>query len=322
MPPINFMNDTRISTALKFASTIAWAIMPTYLDIIEDIAAGHTTIEDAEAAKATKLAKQHNTVAVTIKDGEALINTRTVEIREGVAIIPVHSVIFRRASMFDGISDYAASVQTLAKDFNAALNNPNVKAILFDFDTPGGEVNGISELAHMIYAARNIKPVYAYVGDMCASAGLWLAVACQKIYAYKTATVGSIGVLAIADVSKPLNRKRFTSEQSPDKALPADTARGEILIQKEINKAAGMFIDDVAMMRGVTVETVSNDFGKGAMLFADEAVEVGLIDGISTFETVLAELQGTDKPQAVGAYAVKPVVISDGSIAVNAVTIN
>lgn len=284
---MNALTTTQIPTALRIASTIAWGVTAEYLNIIEDIASGNT-----------------HGLAVSTQDGKKLENTRKVEIRSGVAIIPVYSVIFRRASMFDDISGAAASVQTIAKDFYTALNDPSVKAILFDFDTPGGEVNGIAELAAIIYAARGIKPIKAYVGDLCASAGYWLAVACDEIIVAKMARLGSIGILAIANISKNPNQKRFTSKNAINKNIPADTSKGETLIQTEIDMAETMFIDDVAIMRAVSVDTVTEKFGQGGVLFAEAAIAVGMADRLGSFEDILMELQQDGSYEAASRIAV------------------
>jgi ClpP class serine protease len=222
----------RIPTALRIASSLLWAVTPEYLAIIEAIAAGQT-----------------DPVAVANQLGRPLENTRTVSYRDNVAIIPVHSVIVRRADLLSDLSGAAASVQTLALDFRQAEVNPAIDTIVFDFDSPGGEVNGIAELAQMIKRCQ--KRTVAYVGDTCASAAYWLATACNEIVMYKTASVGSVGVQAIASIARDPNRKVFTSKQSPDKNARADTERGATLIQKEVDKTAQIFIEDVAAMRSV-----------------------------------------------------------------------
>jgi capsid assembly protease len=273
-PPLINNMSTEITTALRIASTLAWAITPTYLSIIEDIVAGRT---DAHAV-ATEL-------------GRPLENTRTVENRNGVAVIPVNSVIFRYASLFRSISGNSASVDTIAKDFYAALNDPQIKAIVFKFDTPGGEVAGISQLANIIYKARGVKPIKAYVDDLMASAGFWLGAGCDEIISDKMGKIGSVGVVAMADISKNPNKKSFTSKNAGNKNVSADTGKGESLIQAMIDTAEDCFIADLALTRDVTTEKVISDFGQGWILYADEAKKAGMIDRIGSFEDLIAELQ-------------------------------
>lgn len=302
----------RIPTALRLAASLIWAVTPEYLDIIADIAAGDT-----------------DPMAVATQLGRPLQAARTVTVRDGVAIIPVHSVIFRRAGMFDAVSGNVASVQTIATDFMAALNDPAVSSIVLDIDSPGGEVNGISELAHIIHRARGVKPVKAYVGNMAGSAGYWLAAACGEVIGYKTATLGSIGVMAMANISKDPTQRRFISSQSPNKNAPADTARGERLIQDEIDKTAQIFIEDVAMFRGVDTSMVTDQFGGGAMVMAAEAVAAGMADRLGTFEDLVKELQQGGTPLAAsmvavnaGSIPIKKVVLADvDTIEIKKVTI-
>ncbi|WP_202818678.1 Clp protease/crotonase-like domain-containing protein, partial [Vibrio parahaemolyticus] len=72
--------------------------------------------------------------AVAGREGRPLNNTRTVENRDGVAVIPVNGVISRYATFFHDICG-GTSTEVLAKDFTTALDNPGVKAILFDVDS-------------------------------------------------------------------------------------------------------------------------------------------------------------------------------------------
>lgn len=77
--------------------------------------------------------------------------------------------LFRYANMFTEISG-ANSTQILATDIRQALDNPAVKAIVLNIDSPEGVAGGINELADMIYAGRSQKRIVAYVCGTCASA--------------------------------------------------------------------------------------------------------------------------------------------------------
>jgi ClpP class serine protease len=79
--------------------------------------------------------------ALTSKLGKELKNSYLATEQNGVAILPVHGPLFRYANLFTNISG-AASYELIAADFKAALENPNISAIVLDIDSPGGEVNG------------------------------------------------------------------------------------------------------------------------------------------------------------------------------------
>jgi ClpP class serine protease len=85
-------------------------------------------------------------VALQARLGHKLDNARTVAVRNGVAIVPVTGPIFRYANMFTEISG-ATSTKILATDIRQALDNPAVKAIVLNIDSPGGVASGINELA-------------------------------------------------------------------------------------------------------------------------------------------------------------------------------
>jgi len=76
------------------------------------------------------------------------------------------------------------------------LGHGRVKAILLHMDTPGGGVTDSDNIYRMIkaYKAQYNVPVYAYVDGMCASGGMYISSAADKVYAGPASVVGSVGV--------------------------------------------------------------------------------------------------------------------------------
>jgi signal peptide peptidase SppA len=239
--------------------------------------------------------------AVEKELGRPLDNTRgAVTIRDGVAKIPVEGPIFRRADFFTEISG-ASTIESLSTDLNAALENPDVKAIILYVDSPGGEVNGTSEFSDMIFAARKAsdKPIIAYVSHLAASAAYWIASAADEVVVDNTASLGSIGVVAVVPDPAKQNSKtiEFVSSQSPNKRPNPNTEKGKATIQDHVDDLAQVFVDAVARNRGVTSETVVQDFGRGGLMIGQKAVTAGLADRVGSYESVLAELQQGMKPK-------------------------
>lgn len=227
--------------------------------------------------------------AVAAKLGRPLQNTQITTIRDDVAVVPITGPIFRYANLFTEISG-ATSLEILARDFSAAIADPAVKSVVLVIDSPGGQVSGIAEMAHMIHTAR--KPVVAYVDGMAASAAYWLAAAAATIAVSKTALLGSIGaVLGVS--SRPRDGiVEIVSSQSPRKRPDVQTSDGRAQLQAHIDALAQVFIEDVADYRGVSVETVLTDFGQGDIRMGAEAVAAGMADRVSTLEHVIAGLAG------------------------------
>lgn len=234
--------------------------------------------------------------AVSTRTGEPIDGARAARIRDGVAVVPVVGPIFRRGNLITKVSA-ATSIEVLARDLRAAVEEPAAEAVLLDVDSPGGEVNGISEMSDLIFEARSEKPVRAFVSGAGASGGYWLASAAERVDAADTALLGSIGVrTAFVDRSERnrsegIRRIEFVSSQTPNKVPDPTAEEGREQIQSVIDAMADVFIDDVARNRGVSRETVLEDFGAGAVFVGEEAVRRGLADGVSTFEQVLEEMR-------------------------------
>ncbi|MFZ5586137.1 MAG: S49 family peptidase [Thermodesulfobacteriota bacterium] len=266
------------------------------MSIIEAIAAEKWAITE-EGMKAIIMVAERkgDPEALAAKLGKPLENAYRVEVRDGVAILPVRGPLFRYANLFTAISG-ASSYQMLARDFAAAMESPETRSVLLMIDSPGGMVNGCHELAEMIHSARGKKPVVAYVGGMGCSAAYWLASAADEIVADPTAMLGSIGVLLEVRDTKEQDAKngvrvhQFVSSQSPKKCPDPGQESGRAQYQADIDALAQVFVERVARNRGVSAETVLSKFGGGGVLVGADAVAAGLADRLGSFEDVLAGL--------------------------------
>lgn len=260
-----------MSRILHAIEETPWLSTPSALRMVLDIANREVDIE-----------------AVSAKLGRPLDNTRTVELRGSVAVIPITGTIVRYSSFFTEICG-GVSTEMLARDLNTALNDDSVETIVFNIDSPGGEASGVAELSEMIFEARSKKKIVAYVDDMAASAGYWYASACEEIHASKTAMVGSIGVVFTLR-EKTGSGIEIVSNVSPRKRPDISTAEGISQIQAWADKLGDIFVDSVALHRGVSSDTVLAKFGQGDMLVGREALEAGMVDSITTFEALIAKL--------------------------------
>src|SRR5687768_9303091 len=85
-----------------------------------------------------------------------------------IAIVPVMGVITQRGSW------YGMSIEGVRASLRNALADGS-RAIVLEFDSPGGEVYGVDELATEIRQARSVKPIVAAVNSLSASAAYYLA---------------------------------------------------------------------------------------------------------------------------------------------------
>ncbi len=261
--------------ALSYIVGSQWAITEEGLNTLISLASRSTEINTLEKSL-----------------GKRAPNAQASTVRDGVGIIPISGPTFKRANLFTEVCG-ATSYEMVLRDLQALIDNPSVKAILLSIDSPGGEANGISELAEHVYAARGRKPIHAYIGGMGASAAYWLASAADKIFAEETAFVGSIGAQVVVRSRNNSGELKFVSSVSPNKNQDPATDAGATEIQRMVDGLGSIFVQKVARNRALSPETVLEKFGQGSLYIGNSALERGMIDSINSFEGTLLSIQET-----------------------------
>lgn len=264
-----------MSRAFDQAASRPWLMLPDALDTLMSIAD-----------------RQGEPEALEARLGRPLDNTRSVTVRDGVAVIPVVGPIMRYANVFTRISG-ATSTQELATDLRTALDNPQVRAIVLNVDSPGGEANGINELGDMIYAARGKKPIKAYGGGTVASGAYWLASAADELVIDDTAVVGSIGVVTdvlVRDAREGEKRYTIVSRNAPNKRPDLSTEEGRAVVGKTLDALSEVFVAKVARNLAVAPEDVPAQGDHGGLRVGAAAVEAGLAHRLGSLESLIAEL--------------------------------
>lgn len=264
-----------------------WAILPDKLAEIQAIYATHLRGEKIDIK------------SIEAKLGRPLDNSEQgYEIINGVAVIPVEGVISKRMNLFSQISGGVSS-QLIARDIQGALDNPDVGAIILRVDSPGGTVDGTQELARQVRAAGQQKPVVTFVDGMMASAAYWIGSAASASYIGSgTDVVGSVGVVAShTDISKreeamgikvtEIYAGKYKRIASEHKTL---SEAGQQYMQDNVDYLYTVFVADVAMQRGVDVETVLKNMADGRVFTGQQAIDAGLVDGASTLSALIADL--------------------------------
>lgn len=237
------------------------------------------------------IVQRENNLQAVLKDrGEPLDNTHKVSIRGGVALIPVTGALFPRANLFSQVSG-AYSVEMLAKDLAATEADPAVVGSVLMIDSPGGHTTMINEFANQVKAYS--KPVVAYVVGSASSAAYWIASAADKIVMDATAMVGSIGV--VAAFSKDDNKTiEIVSSNAQDKRPDLATDQGRAVVQQIVDDMETVFIDSVAVFRGMSREQITAL--RGGVVIGAKAVEAGFADEIGSLESVISSLTITEGP--------------------------
>ncbi|NTU89409.1 MAG: signal peptide peptidase SppA [Actinobacteria bacterium] len=190
--------------------------------------------------------------------------------------------------------------ESFAQVLHAAEVDSIVKAIVLRIDSPGGTAAASQELS--TYLSACTKPVVVSAADTCASGAYMAASQTDYIYALPSSTVGSIGVImTISNYEELLDMlgisiENITSGDAKDagSAYRALTDEERATFQAQVDQINDQFIDMVAEGRSLDRAKVV-ELATGATFTGQDAVGLGLIDGLGTFEDACdkaAELGG------------------------------
>jgi signal peptide peptidase SppA len=233
-----------------------------------------------------------------------------------VAVIPIVGILTQRGDVINSVETRSSAA--IADEVTAAAGEAKVNALLLEIDSPGGEVYGIPEAFQAIHNAAKLKPVVAISNSQMASAALYLGSAASEVWVTPSGEAGSLGVYALhVDESKALEAEGvavefIVADESPHKVEGnpyeplTDDARTEM--RKTVNRYMAMFVRDVARGRGVSVDHVRKNFGKGRMLGPSDAVAARMADQVGTLEQAIrrAAQLGRERREQREASAVPP----------------
>lgn len=227
------------------------------------------------------------------------------------AVVPLHGLILRRPGLIEELFG-AASLDRFMAAMREAVANPDVTAIVIDVDSPGGEVDGITEAAAELRAMRGVKPVIAICDTMAASAAYWLASQASEVVVTPSGGVGAIGVYMVYDdisglleqegVKRTVLSAGKFKEASVGGQPLSDAARDQFQALIDAHYAA--FVGDVAKGRNVPASKVRGGYGEGLFLSASAAKAEGMVDRVAPLADVLRSPALRGGARAEGAAAI------------------
>lgn len=204
--------------------------------------------------------------------------------------------------------------ETMVDDFKIALRqaleDDEVKAIVLDIDSPGGEVTASDDIYDAVKNAREKKPIVVHMGSLAASGGYYVACAGSYIMAHQTTLTGSIGVIIQTLNYKDLLGKVglqaivFKSGEFKDILNGARdmTPEEQALVQKLVMGMYDRFVGIVAAERKIPEATLRSGIADGRIFSGEEAKELKLVDGLGYLEDGYAkarELAGSTNARVV-----------------------
>jgi ClpP class serine protease len=225
---------------------------------------------------------------------------RAYEVVEGVAIIPIQGTLVQKLGTlrpYSGMTGYDG----IRAMISMAMADLDVKAILLDIDSNGGEVAGCFDLVDSIFAARGEKPIWSILTESAYSAAYALASATDRIIVPRTGGTGSVGVIcAHVDLSKALTESGISVTLITYGDRKADGNEFNPLskqalqrFQDDVDMMGDLFVDTVARNRKLSSARVRNT--QAATYLGAKGVEVGFADAVMSpndaFNALLTELR-------------------------------
>lgn len=217
---------------------------------------------------------------------------------EGIAILPVLGTLVRRSS-YIGAASGLTSYHDIEAMAEQAFADPEVRAVLLEIDSSGGEAGGVFDLAQRLRALSQTsgKPLWAIADEAALSAAYAIACAADRLWLTRTAEVGSIGVVAVhvdesvADAKAGLNYTFLHAgahkvDGHPHAPLPAPVAAD---IQADIEQLHEQFIALVAGFRRLSVDAIRDT--EARVYRGEAALQAGLADQIGTRAEAITALQ-------------------------------
>ncbi len=196
------------------------------------------------------------------------------------------------------------SIATLAEPLQKAFEMSKTPAVALIVNSPGGSAVQSSLILKRIRALADEfeKKVHVFLEDVAASGGYYIAIGGDEIYAEPSSIVGSIGVISsgfgfVEAIDKlGIQRRVYTAGRSKailDPFLPEKPEDIERLsaLQRD---AHDVFIGAVKERRAGKLKGTDAELFSGAFWSGKQALEFGLIDGISDIRTRMRELYGDD----------------------------
>lgn len=272
--------------------TGAWAIEPDKLREIQAIYATHLRGEKIDIP------------ALEARLGRPLSSEQqqyTVE-PGGVAVLRMSGIIAPKANLFMQVSG-GLSTQMATKQLESALADQRVRSIVLAIDSPGGNVIGTPEMAAAVREMSAIKPIVTHSDGALASAAYWIGSAANAVYlSGPTVQAGSIGVVidraynpasSVREESIVAGRyKRLTKSNEP----LSDEARA--IVQADVDYVYSLFVDQVAAFRDTTSDQVLERMADGRVFRGQQAIDAGLVDGVSTLDALVESMATDPAPYA------------------------
>lgn len=227
------------------------------------------------------------------------------ETSDKIAVIYASGAIMPDLGSSPFLSESGITAESVRDQLESALDDDDVKAIVFHVNSGGGAATTSDLIWHDIRRASEQKPVIASMGSVAASGGYYIAAGADTIVAGENTITGSIGIFNLLFNSQELFNEHlgigFETFETHEYADLFDltrpfTSSEERVIQQNVENGYESFVSKMAESRGMTYEEI-NEVARGRVWTGVDAQDRGLVDvlgGIDRAIEIAAEKAGID----------------------------
>lgn len=280
---MNKVNFRLVSAIRKGVWLIDQSWVSSNITLLTSVLSGSTEVVEAEHTKPSIISFFDDDMEIIEMGNEQ--SFLTVEGEDTISLIPIVGPVMKHDTWCE------AGTKTRARQLLEADANSAIQGHIILLDTPGGESQACELMSEAIKQCT--KPVYAVVDGLCASAGMWIAAGCARVYATsKTDLIGCIGTVStLVDYSGALEKAGIkihevysTLSEEKNKESRDALAGDYTTMQKNIlDPLTNIFINHVKSGRPVVNEAAL----KGAIYLAESAISMGLADEIGGINSAI-----------------------------------
>ena len=205
------------------------------------------------------------------------------------------AVLYAIGGILPGSGDDGIYSESIIKEIRKIKKNKNIKSVILYINSGGGSAFASDLIARELKLLNDEKPLIAYMSDVCASGGYYIAMPADTLIASSGSIIGSIGVFGLfPEMNELLNNKlKITTDQiktnknigeiDPFRPLEEDEKK---LVQRGVNQIYTEFLSIVAEGRSMSTEEVDK-LARGRVFYGDKGKELDLIDIVGEFNDAI-----------------------------------
>ena len=219
-----------------------------------------------------------------------------------IAIVPVAGLLLDRGDWLGDLWGMATTYEGLTEQIRRIVADSEIKSVIFDIDSGGGMVSGLFDLCQDITSLAKKKPVYAIAQNCACSAAYAIAACARETFVTRNGEAGSIGVIVMhqsyqrmldsAGIDTTIiHAGSHKAAGNPYQQL-SHTARADM--SATIDEIYSQFVRHVAKTRGIDEDAVRAT--EARVYSGQKAVDLGLADGVKSFDELLATIRKGKPP--------------------------